>query len=306
MYSRCLFCGAGLGVNAGVRRFPVGRRLAFDARRDRLWAICVRCGGWCLAPIEERWEAIEECERLFRGAHLRASTTNVSLAYLSDGLALVRVGAPVGSELALWRYGAALRRRYRVTDLARAAGLTGAAALLTAGSAGLAGIVLGGAGALVVWTVRQGPLADVRLVVRSEPPGWGIAREGAKGEIVSVGPEAVRILSAVLGRAHRRGASADTIDYALAKLAIHPSPNDYITFGAQVANMEGRFADRARRGMLLPVRSNALVALSAPDRLALHMALIEDRENRALAGELEDLEAEWREAEHIAAIADSL
>src|SRR5207237_413052 len=42
------------------------------------------------------------------------------------------------------------------------------------------------------------------------------------------------------------------------------------------------------------------------DRLALEMAANEDVERRALEGELAELEAAWREAEEIAAIADAL
>jgi hypothetical protein len=41
-------------------------------------------------------------------------------------------------------------------------------------------------------------------------------------------------------------------------------------------------------------------------RLALEMALNEDTEQRALEGELAELEAAWREAEEIAGIADNL
>jgi hypothetical protein len=42
------------------------------------------------------------------------------------------------------------------------------------------------------------------------------------------------------------------------------------------------------------------------DRLALEMAANEDTERRALEGELAELEAAWRDAEEIAAIADTL
>ena len=41
-------------------------------------------------------------------------------------------------------------------------------------------------------------------------------------------------------------------------------------------------------------------------RLALEMALHEEAERRALAGELEELERAWREAEEVAAISDNL
>jgi len=53
-------------------------------------------------------------------------------------------------------------------------------------------------------------------------------------------------------------------------------------------------------------RSFQLAGLSPADRLALEMWLGEDDEARALAGELALLERQWREAEQLAAIADSL
>ena len=77
MYSTCIFCHASLGANDAVEHFPVGRRLAFDAARGRLWAVCRKCERWNLSPLDERWEAIEECERLFGGTRLRVSTGNM-------------------------------------------------------------------------------------------------------------------------------------------------------------------------------------------------------------------------------------
>jgi hypothetical protein len=49
-----------------------------------------------------------------------------------------------------------------------------------------------------------------------------------------------------------------------------------------------------------------LPRINTVDRLALEMAANEDVERRALDGELAELEAAWREAEEIAAIADQL
>ena len=66
MYATCLFCHGRLGSNADVEQFPIGRRLAFDAANGRLWVVCDGCGRWNLSPLEERWEAIETCERMFR------------------------------------------------------------------------------------------------------------------------------------------------------------------------------------------------------------------------------------------------
>ena len=59
VYSTCLFCHSPLGENEVVERFPIGRRLAFDAAKGRLWVICRKCARWNLTPLEERWEAIE-------------------------------------------------------------------------------------------------------------------------------------------------------------------------------------------------------------------------------------------------------
>ena len=60
---------------------------------------------WNLSPLEERWEAIEECERLFRGTLVRVSTDNIGMARLADGLELIRIGKPLRPEFAAWRYG---------------------------------------------------------------------------------------------------------------------------------------------------------------------------------------------------------
>src|SRR4051812_40800272 len=113
MYSTCLFCQARLGKNEVIESFSIGRRLAFDAEKGRLWVICGKCARWNLTPLEERWEAVEECERAFSGTRMRVSTDNVGLARLSDGLELVRIGRPQRPEFAAWRYGDQFGRRRR-------------------------------------------------------------------------------------------------------------------------------------------------------------------------------------------------
>src|SRR3954464_4647576 len=118
MYSTCLFCHTSLGANEAVENFPIGRRLAFDATKGRLWVVCRRCERWNLTPIEERWEAIEECERRFHGRRVRAWTDNIGLARADDGLELIRIGSPRRAEFAAWRYGDQFgrRRRHYVTQ----------------------------------------------------------------------------------------------------------------------------------------------------------------------------------------------
>ena len=105
MYSTCIFCHAALEANDTIEHFPIGRRLAFDPERGRLWVICRRCRQWNLPPTEERWEAIEESERLYRDTRLRVSTDQIGLARLPSGLELVRIGRPQRPEFAAWRYG---------------------------------------------------------------------------------------------------------------------------------------------------------------------------------------------------------
>ena len=92
MYTRCIFCTKPLGTNEVIETFPVGRRLAFDAERGRLWVVCRKCERWNLTPLEERWEAVEACERIFRDTRVRFSTDNIGLARHPEGLTLVRVG----------------------------------------------------------------------------------------------------------------------------------------------------------------------------------------------------------------------
>ena len=127
MYTTCLFCNADLGTNDALEPFPVGRRLAFDPARGRLWAICTGCHQWNLTPLEERWEAIDECERLFRLTRLRMSTANIGLARLREGLELVRIGRALRPEFAAWRYGDQIAQRQSML-------MRGAGGLLRAGA----------------------------------------------------------------------------------------------------------------------------------------------------------------------------
>src|SRR5918997_3016081 len=147
MYHTCLFCHGDLGANESVEHFPVGRRLAFDAAKGRLWVVCPRCARWNLTPLEERWEAIEQCERLYRGTRLRASTDNIGLARLGSGLELVRIGAPLRPEFAAWRYSAKFGRRRRDAQL-----VAGAGAALTVAAGVVAAPVIVPALAIGAWS----------------------------------------------------------------------------------------------------------------------------------------------------------
>src|SRR5688572_17831855 len=170
MYQACAFCDADLGRNARIEHFTVGRRIAFDSAKGRLWAVCRACGQWNLAPIEERWEAVEECERLFRSVRTRASTDEIGLARIeetSGAVDLVRIGEPLRPEFAAWRFGTKLlpRRRRALIQLAggSAVGL-GAGLVFTGLTVGLP-VAAGGAvlGALSL-ALGRSPFARSRPV----------------------------------------------------------------------------------------------------------------------------------------------
>lgn len=117
MYHTCIFCHQSLGRNESIEVFPVGRRLAFDASKGRLWVVCRQCVRWNQTPLEIRWEAIEAGERAFTDTRLRVSTDNIGMARMRDGLDLVRIGAPARRGFAAWRYGDQFGRRRRKTIL---------------------------------------------------------------------------------------------------------------------------------------------------------------------------------------------
>jgi hypothetical protein len=314
MYGSCIFCSAALGSNESIERFPVGRSLAFDAAKGRLWAVCSKCARWNLAPIEERWEAIEEAERLFRDSRLRAQSENVGVAKLLDGTRLVRVGQALPRELAAWRYGRGLMRRHQVRHRWRM-------------TLDTLGFWLPGADRLVAWmaeAMRSGPdrarlreqwvpaslsptgaplvlprpvlegtrfseAGDGTLLVRVPLPGTGAARAFAEFR----GQAARTVLARAMPILNHDGADSWEMKVAVGLVLQAPSAEAYIRTLAQRGGLLG--------GPLAPPERLTGAALRA-----LEMALNEETERRALDGELAMLEAMWREAEEIAAIADRL
>ena len=339
MYSTCLFCHSDLGENEELEMFPIGRRLAYDSAKGRLWVVCRRCERWNLTPVEERWEAIEESERRFRGTMLRVSTDNIGLARLASGLELVRVGRALRPELAAWRYGDQFGRRRRKHMMLTGAGVAVGGGFLIAGP--VTGIIAGGSWALFNLAntaysmyeerrvrarlklpgehgpvvLRRKHLARARLVPGPTDSPWilkvayaraalaptGSQTRKAPGrddnvEVELTGDAAIRAAGNILPQINDRGASRRAVDRAVAELEQHVDP-------ARV------FADTARRFEHAPSadeRGHTLETLPVEVRLALEMASHEETERRAMEGELALLEAAWRQAEEIAAIADNL
>ena len=337
MYTRCIYCSAELGRNEAVEEFPVGRTLAFDAARGRLWAVCAKCRRWNLAPIEERWEAVEELEKRFRDTRLKVQSENVGLSKSPDGTRLVRVGQALPGELAAWRYGeqfAGRRRKYLATAAGSVAVMGAFAATNLFGMVALSPIVLPVLYGWTIWRSRSGPekrLAGVvhrglPLLVRAKhlheshierpiapgerfslrlrvphPHPFLSARFGERTEDVRLTEaSAVRVLRRGMVHVNQQGARPEQLRDALRLLG----EQDVDAYLRRLPSFGRQLMGARKRDPLDWIGADA--PLPPEVRLALEMALHEEDERRALEGELTALEAAWREAEEIAAIADAL
>ena len=104
---------------------------------------------------------------------------------------------------------------------------------------------------------------------------------------------------------NRFGGSRSTVAAAVSEIEQEGGPERYVEQLARRAHvMTAVRPRRSRRGRRGKVGSTGLYGLTPVDRLALEMALHEEAERRAMAGELALLELAWRDAEEVAAIAD--
>jgi hypothetical protein len=337
MYSTCLFCHTELGANEVIEHFPIGLRLAFDGAKGRLWVVCRKCERWNLTPIEERWEAIEECERSFRDTKLRVSTEHIGLARLADGTELVRIGAPLRPEFAAWRYGDQFGRRRRRNIVTMAAVSVGGAIAIPFGA--LIGVSLGGGGYLVLNVaqaaasfvhrnrvvvrlkaadgspiiVRRVHVQEANLLAGDHDHPWrlrlehGIGRDPAKSwwqydaqtdTTVLQGEEALRVVGQILPALNHRGASRRQLKSAISLLEDHRDSDAFFRAAARTADRPSWVHPEGNRSMLQQLPSEIL--------LALEMISHEESERRAMEGDLQILEDAWREAEEIAAISDDM
>ncbi len=332
-----MFCHGDLGRNEVIEDFPVGRRLAFDGDRGRLWVICRKCERWNLTPLEERWEAIEACERFFRDTRTRVSTEQIGLARLSEGLVLIRIGAPQRPEFAAWRYGDQFGRRRKKAIL------VGGAAVGVLGVATVAGVVTGAISGIMAaqsgnfynaWAhhrvVAKFRMSDGRVlkikaiqleraqIFRPDEgePGWKLGIEHKGGRDLFSGDEAFLLTSRMMARVNRAGGRKGAVQEAVAQIeaarhpeaflaglveehAVTPAPPRYPLIG-----LTGKPLSPEKQ--TLSGGKGSVGLLDKPTRLALEMALHEEQERRALEGELSMLEEAWRQAEEVAAISDDL
>ena len=318
MWSTCLFCHSNLGSNQSIEAFPVGKRLAFDQARGRLWVVCRECERWNLSPLDERWDAIEDCERRFRNARKRVTSENIGLARLNDGLELVRIGQPLRPEFAAWRYGDQFGRRRRRAMLVGGGLVAAGAGLVVAATA--TG-VLSGMGYLF-WQGGEGiysSLKDRRVVARIPTPSgrvlvvrgkhlkqmcmhapalgqWGLHVPHDKGVEQFVDEEARRVAAFIMPRINSGGAAIRRVNAAVHDLESVGSAHEFLLEVARQSTP--KFVSKVDHGLIR--------TLHIETRLAIEMAVNEENERAALEGELFLLEEEWQRAEEIAAISDTL
>ncbi|HET9983194.1 MAG TPA: hypothetical protein VFQ38_06395 [Longimicrobiales bacterium] len=316
MFTRCLFCHRELPRNEQVEYFPLGRRVAFDPARGRLWAICPSCARWNLAPIEERWEALEELEKLARDrGKLLAGTENISLIHAGE-LEVVRVGSARLNEEAWWRYGREFARRRRTTLI-----LMGVETAFWVGMSFLApGAFSGMYGQSILKQViryrRFGSVAwrgagrcgrcgapltrykfsdskRVVLLPGADADSWSLRLwcpecRGKQPEagVRLEGGEAAHVLRRIMAYRHFDGASQKLVTEATRTIELAGSPTELTRALAGHATSLEQLRKRKA------------------ESLALEIALNDQTERELLELELSALEARWREEEELARIVD--
>ena len=310
MYRECLYCSVPFGGNHAIEGLPVGRRIAFDGGLGRLWVVCRFCARWNLTPLDERWEALEQCERGFRETQVRISSDNIGLARLGDGTELVRIGQPLRPEFAAWRYGTQFLRRHR-HRLFRAIEHLGKHA----------------ADAVSFWQrpalripfergeelcLSMHHVTHSRLVPDDSPDGWALVlnhlqeppslrnmrlmRRFTEPEVELTGIEARRAALLILPSLNTLGGTNTDVSEAVRWIELSGGPQKSI-------------AAFARSGLVRPPlisKPGPVRSMHTEVRLALEMVLHEEEERRAVEGELSALDLMWRHEERLAAIADRL
>jgi len=314
VYRHCIFCQRDLGQNEVVEAFPVGRRLAFDSSKGRLWVVCRHCARWNLTPMEERWEIIEECERMFRSTSTRISTTEIGLARVREGLELVRIGRPLLPEFAGWRYGDQFGRRQRRVIVGSITALGAAGLSVWSASVGVTTLVLFPLYLFATARITRVNYGSVQVVsnmgtkldvsamamdlhtLRSgggKPGSWQLEVVHAGGTTILTGHEAVHALTKLLPNMNPGGATRSRVAHAVAAVEREGGPSHF-------------FAAVQEAGRKLQADNCQIARLPDVLRLGLEIAANEEAERRALLGELTLLNTAWQLAEEIAAIADGL
>lgn len=330
MHPRCLGCDRSLGKNDELPHLRVGRRIAFDTRTGRLWVICRRCRQWNLVPLEERWEALEECERVTATADVRAPGNAIGLARTARGLELLRVAGHSSTDIANWRYARRFSHRrfalaWIATALAAIAVLLGVRAGIETASAATGVYVTAIAGGSLAYWWRQ--LPRVWLSIREPARGkriwpWQIGQvrlarfnkerrptllvpDGAEERRLH-GDDVARVLAGLLSKLNGADCVGVDIDDAVREVEKAESASRR----RQRDGDEGGSADGAPLSPWEHIAQRfhhvAIADIDPTTRVALEMAVIEELEHNALAAKSEALGAGLAAEAEIASIADDL
>jgi hypothetical protein len=309
MYHTCAFCNGKLDGDGGPSGLGVGRRLAFDEAKGRLWVICPRCSRWNLAPLDDRLERIESLARAAADGRVAAATEQVALIRWQR-YDLVRVGKPRRLEFATWRYGERLRARRReqlkvmVPVTIAAVGLAVAVNVQTGGSLGV-----------FIWNfprLMRGVYTELvgrRRVALVEPPTCERC-----GRVMLLRAKHVRY-ARVVSEQHADVALILSCPVCRAEGAMLGGPDAHVAlrqgltylaltqWGRQRAEDAARLVEGAGGpdALIRDVARRALTlrSLGPERRLALEIAVDE-------RAELEGLTRQWQEAEELAEIADGV
>lgn len=323
MFTRCLICAAPFEDNDVLEHFRSGLRVAFDPARGRLWTICRSCKRWSLAPIEERWEALEELDRLTTDrARLLSQTDNIALLKAGP-LEIVRVGRANLTEEAWWRYGRQLLERRRSYRRISVGASFGVGALLVGGIWG----GMGWMGAWMLWEhAPEGVLKSARWLrfggaawrgrQACSECGFLFDKVGfAEREGLILGPSAGESGSLTLrqrcprcrslrgGGFHLSGREAErTAQRVLAYHHFSGASEGRVRSAARLISEAGSAADLKR--IVLGHEGRRLGDLRRTGAIALEIAANDAAEQRLLELELAELEAHWRTEEELADIID--
>lgn len=287
--------------------------MAFEPETGRVWAICAACGEWNLAPIEDRWEAVEDCEGLYHAAVERAGADGVAVAR-TGGVELIRIGSRSGPELMTLRYSKRVRVRGRVAGVRRWIGKVGTGVGVVGGGIvggllmGPVGLVLGFLTMMVVFE-----LLDVlpNPVLARVPLGDGqwvdLKRREMRGVRLVPEDDGKWVLRLLPGVELRTTAAMEAARYILPVLNRSGIEIDDLRKARNYVRKKGRTAMRVfsaaslRRGRQ---RTARLVALDPHIRLALEIVASEESERRALSAGFHQLRESWKNANDLAVIQD--
>jgi len=307
MYTTCAFCNAKLDGDGGPSGLGVGRRIAFDEWKGRLWVICGRCARWNLTPFDDRLERIEALARAAHAGRISASTEQIALIRW-ERYDLVRVGKPPRVEMAHWRYGERLAQRAR-DRLKIVIPLTVAAV----GVGLVANVALGGGLGVVVMNLHNFSeriylnIIGRRRVTLVEPPacvrcGRIMELRAKHVQHARLVPETRADMAVLLScpACHSEGAlvTGDDASQVLRQGLTYLNATRSGRRRAQEAAMTVDVAGGAHELIREVSRSElTLRSLKPGRRLALEMAVDEH-------AEVQELERQWRDAEELADIAD--